>query len=92
MSSVFESWMVNEYHQLGLGYCTKGSGEPEARNAGLSEIFGLMSTLNGVVAILAGIVAQIVTDAIGSQLAPFGAAVCCLGLAFILILRKWVSL
>ncbi|KAH8809242.1 hypothetical protein F5884DRAFT_677486 [Xylogone sp. PMI_703] len=79
MFSVFESWMIMEYHRLGLG--------EEGEEKRLNEIFGLMSTLNGVVAIVAGVVAQWVTDVSGSQMAPFWAAVGCLTLAFLLILR-----
>jgi MFS family permease len=79
MYSVFESWMVTEYHKHRL------------EEAGpLSDIFGIMTTLNGAVAILAGLFAQGVADATKTQSAPFMSAVLLLVLAFGLITRRWV--
>ncbi|TAQ88964.1 hypothetical protein B7494_g2727 [Chlorociboria aeruginascens] len=82
MYSVFESWMVTEWHALGLS----GDGEGEGELAGM---FGMMTTLNGVVAIVAGLVAQGIADGLGTQTAPFMAAVGCLSVAAVVIGRKW---
>lgn len=82
MYSVFESWMVTEYHRQHL----------DDAGGSLNDIFGLMSTLNCVVAIVAGLFAQGVSDFTGTQKAPFMTAVVSLVLAFLTISRTWVSL
>lgn len=82
MYSVFESWMVTEYHRQNL----------EDAGGSLSDLFGLMTTLNGVIAIFAGLFAQGIADTTGTQAAPFMTAVVCLVLAFLLISRKWVRI
>jgi MFS family permease len=81
MYSVFESWMVTEYHRQHMDD-TGGS---------LSDIFGLMTTLNGIIAILAGLFAEAIVDFTKNQEAPFLSAVICLVLAFSLISNRWVS-
>jgi len=81
MYSVFESWMVTEYHRQRL----------DEVGGSLSDLFGTMTTLNGVVAILAGVFAQGVVDVTNTQKAPFLAAVGLLVIAFILISNGWVS-
>jgi MFS family permease len=78
--SVFESWLVTEYHRQHL----------EEAGGSLKDIFGLMTTLNSVVAILAGLVAQGVADVSGTQKAPFMTAVGCLVLASLAISKSWV--
>jgi len=82
MYSVFESWMVTEYNAL----------FPDEPGSTLSSIFSTMTTLNSIVAIFAGIVAEWVTDAIGTEKAPFMTAVGCLALAFLAISKNWVLL
>lgn len=82
MYSVFESWMVTEYHHRRLD---EGSGS-------LNDIFGAMTTLNSVVAIVAGLFAQGVSDASGTQKSPFLTAVVFLILGFLCITRYWVGL
>jgi MFS family permease len=82
MFSVFESWMVTEYH---LQHLDEAGGS-------LNDIFGIMTTLNSVVAIVAGLFAQGVSDYTGTQKAPFMTAVICLVLAFLSITKTWVGL
>lgn len=81
MYSVFESWMITEYHNRNL---TKSS-------LSLSSMFGLMTTLNSVVAIGAGLTGQLAVTVSGTKTSPFVAAVVSLGLAFFIMLRYWVS-
>ncbi|TVY17096.1 Molybdate-anion transporter [Lachnellula arida] len=76
--SVIESWMVTEFHRQHL---------EEAGS--LSDFFGTMTTLNGVVAILAGLFAQRIADFTKTQAAPFMAAVVLLILAFGFISSRW---
>ena len=80
MYSVFESWMVTEYHRQHID-------DPEGS---ISNIFGLMTTLNGVVAIVAGLSSRVVIPVTETQLAPFLSAVVCLILAFFYISSRWV--
>ena len=72
MYSVFESWMITEFHRQHLS---------EAGGS-LADIFGIMTTLNGVLAIFAGIFALAITDIMRTQNAPFMAAVGCLALTY----------
>ena len=81
MYSVFESWMVTEYHRQHL----------DEAGGSLSDLFGTMTTLNGIVAILAGVFAQGVVDVTNTQTAPFLTAVVLLVIAFALISNGWVS-
>lgn len=82
MYSVFESWMVTEYHNRKL---MKSS-------LSLSSMFGLMTTLNSVVAIGAGLAGQLAVSFTRTKTSPFLAAVACLGLAAWIMLKYWVSL
>ncbi|KXL49471.1 hypothetical protein M433DRAFT_159952 [Acidomyces richmondensis BFW] len=79
MYSVFESWMVTEYHCQRL----------DEMGGSLNDMFGIMTTLNSVVAIVAGLFAQCISDSLGTQKAPFLAAVLCLVLAFLSISKHW---
>ncbi|TVY80369.1 Molybdate-anion transporter [Lachnellula suecica] len=79
MYSVFESWMVTEFNVL----------FPGDSGSALSGIFSIMTTLNSVVAIFAGIVAEWVTDVTGTEKAPFITAVGCLAFAFFAISKSW---
>lgn len=78
--SVFESWLVTEFHCQRL----------DEAGGSLKDIFGLMTTLNSIIAIIAGLAAQGVADSIGTQKAPFITAVVCLILAFLAISQTWV--
>jgi hypothetical protein len=81
MYSVFESWMVTEYHRQHL----------DDAGGSLSDLFGIMTTLNGIIAIVAGLFAQAVADFTGTQTAPFMTAVVCLFMAFAYISNHWVG-
>ena len=78
--SVFESWMVTDFHakRKGLG-------------GDLSRTFGLMSTLNSVVAILSGVGSEWLVSASGTRKAPFAASVVLLIAAAGIIATQWVS-
>lgn len=80
--SCFESWMVTEYNVL----------FPDEPASTLSGIFSTMTTLNSVVAVLAGILAEWFADLAGTQKAPFMSAIGCLALAFMAIWKNWVSI
>lgn len=77
--SVFESWMVTDFGARGLA----------ARGGDLSRTFGLMSTLNSVVAIASGVFSEWVVGAAGTRKAPFVAAVGLLAVAFYVIWTRW---
>lgn len=79
--SVFDAWMVHEHNSRGL----EGMGLP------LSQIFGQMTTCSSLSAIAAGVTGQALADLFGTNVAPFMGSACLLGLAFLLILRRWVS-
>jgi MFS family permease len=72
--SAFESWMTTEHRHKGF---------PEEW---LSRTYSMCSIGNGTMAILAGIVAQVLEDLFG-QIGPFQGAVALTILALILILR-----
>lgn len=72
--------MVTEYNQL----------FPDEPGSTLSGIFSTMTTLNSVVAILAGVIAEWVNDLVGTEKAPFMTAVAVLATAFVAISQNWV--
>ena len=78
--SVFESWMVTDFHARGLG--TKGGD--------LGRTFGRMSTINSVVAILSGVGSEWLVSKTGTRKAPFVASAVLLGVAFCVIWSYWV--
>ncbi|KAL8392191.1 hypothetical protein RB595_002397 [Gaeumannomyces hyphopodioides] len=69
--SVFEGWMVTDFAERGLA----------AKGGDLSRTFGLMSTLNSVVAIASGVFSEWLVAATGTRRSPFYAAVVLLGVA-----------
>ena len=79
--SVFESWMVTEYLAQGL----------EQTSITLDSMFGVMATLNSIVAIFSGVVGEGLVAVTGTKVSPFIAAVVCLVVAFALMLKYWVS-
>lgn len=81
MYSVFESWMVTEYFAQGL----------DKSSLTLDSMFGVMTTLNSIVAIISGVVGESLVAATGTKVSPFMAAIVCLGLAFWLMMKYWVS-
>jgi len=78
--SVFETWMIAEYHQRELYTCMR-----------LGDVFSLSVTLSGVTAIVSGVVGEAIVQRSGTKIAPFLAAVICLAAASCLILWCWVS-
>ncbi|KAI4145609.1 MAG: hypothetical protein L6R39_003751 [Caloplaca ligustica] len=81
MYTVFEAWMVTEYNQREL----------HRTSLRLSTVFGRMITLSSIVAVLAGLVGQLLVSSTGTNCAPFIASVGCLVPAAWLIWRRWVS-
>lgn len=79
--SVFETWMIAEYHRLAF-VSAEGS---------LSTMFEAMSTSNGITAIVCGIISQALVVTSRSEKAPFVASIVCLVLAAQLIKRSWVG-
>lgn len=77
--SVFESWMVTDFRARGLG----------DKGGDLSRTFGVMSTLNSVVAIASGVFSEWVVAVSGTRKAPFAAAVALLAVAFWVISSRW---
>jgi MFS family permease len=81
MYSAFESWMVTEFHRRRL----------DQFGGSLSSIFGIMTTVNSVVAILAGVFSEWLVGISGTKTAPFMASAVCLAIAFWVIWSFWVS-
>lgn len=82
MYSAFESWMVTEYHNRHL----------DLAGTSLSSMFGLMTTLNSVVAILSGVFSEWLVQITRTRRAPFMASASLLTIAFWFIFVCWVSL
>jgi MFS family permease len=80
MYSAFESWMVTEFHKRQLD---------KAGNS-LSSMFGIMTTMNSVVAILAGVVSEWLVEVVKTKKAPFMASAALLTIAFWVISTCWV--
>ncbi|KAI3390554.1 hypothetical protein diail_9206 [Diaporthe ilicicola] len=79
--SVFESWMVTDFHARKLG----------DKGGDLSRTFGVMSTLNSVVAIASGVFSEWAVGVSGTRKAPFAAAVVLLAAAFWVISTRWAE-
>jgi MFS family permease len=79
--SVFESWLVAEFNKLML----------EEADTALSAIFSLMTTANTCVAIAAGLIAEWLVRKAGTAKAPFLLSIGCLLVAFVAIMKYWVS-
>ncbi|KAI9818838.1 MAG: hypothetical protein M1827_007659 [Pycnora praestabilis] len=79
MYSAFESWMVTEFHKRELNRA----------GASLSGIFGTMTTMNSIVAIIAGVFSEWLVDVAGTKRAPFMASACLLVVAFYVISTYW---
>ncbi|CZR51912.1 probable major facilitator superfamily domain-containing protein 5 [Phialocephala subalpina] len=79
MFSAFESWMVTEYHKRQL----------DKAGTSLSSMFGIMTTLNSVVAILAGVFSEWLVQVTNTKRAPFMASAGLLIVAFWIILGCW---
>lgn len=83
--TVFESWMVADFRARGLDAQGQGGGD-------LSRSFGLMATVNSMVAITSGLAAEWLVAATGSLKAPFGASIGLVAVAAIMIRSTWVRL
>ncbi|ORC91205.1 putative molybdate-anion transporter-like [Trypanosoma theileri] len=75
--SAFESWMISEHYTRGYDA------------ASLSHTFSLMSTGNGLVAVVSGLVAQWAADTFQHPVAPFDVSAILLLLCMALILMQW---
>ncbi|KAI1334964.1 hypothetical protein F5Y15DRAFT_428630 [Xylariaceae sp. FL0016] len=100
--TAFESWMIAEYGARGLGWDGgdgddgddgdgddgDGGGDGLALG-GLGNMFGLMTTLNCITAIVAGVLGHCVVLALGSKTDPFVVGVALDIGAAVLIIRTW---
>ncbi len=72
MYSTFESWMITEYHRRQI----------EKARTSLSSMFGIMTTLNSIVAIFAGVFSEWLVQVTNTKRAPFMASAGLLTIAF----------
>ncbi len=79
--SAFESWMVTEYHKRNL----------EKSRTSLSNIFGIMTSLSCIVAILAGVFSEGPVEVTKTKRAPFMASAGLLAIVLWAILISWAS-
>lgn len=79
--SVFEAWMITEYHRRGLA----------TSDLRLSTVFGYMTTLSCIVAIMSGVVGDVLVATLGGRVWPFLASIVCSVSAAYLIVKTWVS-
>ncbi|KAK1524182.1 major facilitator superfamily transporter [Colletotrichum costaricense] len=77
--SVFESWMVTDFHARRLS----------EKGMDLSRTFGLMSTVNSIVAIVSGVVSEWLVSVTGTRKSPFLASVGLLVVAAGVIASQW---
>jgi MFS family permease len=77
--SVFETWMLADYAARG----------PSLSGLDLSRVFGRMTTLGSVVAILVGVLGDMLVAWSGSRTTPFLASICFLALAAVVMVRRW---
>lgn len=79
--SVFDAWMITEYHKRGL----------EAEHLSLATLYGWMASLNSIMAIATGIIGEILVSYTGTKVSPFLLAVVVLGGTAAWISSTWVS-
>ena len=79
--SVFEAWMITEYHSRGL----QGSGLT------LGSVFGYMTTLSCTVAIVSGVLGEVLVVELGGRIWPFLASIVCASLAAYYMWMRWVG-
>lgn len=79
--SVFDAWMITEYHKRGL----------EAEHLSLATLYGWMTSLNSIVAITTGIVGEILVSFTGTKVSPFLLAVLVLCGTAAWISSTWVG-
>ena len=78
--SVFEAWMITEYHRRGL----------QNSDMTLGSIFGYMTTLSCIVAIVSGVLGDVLVAQLGGRLWPFMASIICCALAANIMWLRWV--
>lgn len=81
MFSAFESWMVTEYHKRNI----------QKAGMSLNSLFGVMSTLNSVMAILSGVFSEWLVQITDDRKMPFMASAALLGISAYIIAVYWVS-
>lgn len=81
MYSAFESWMVTEYHKRQM----------DKAGMSLSNMYGIMTTLNSIVAIVAGVSSEWLVGFTHTKRAPFMASAGLLIVAFWTILCCWTE-
>jgi MFS transporter, MFS domain-containing protein family, molybdate-anion transporter len=79
MFSAFESWMVTEYHRRQLDHA----------GTSLSNMFGIMTTMNSIVAIISGVFSEWLVQVTHTKRAPFMASAGLLSVAFWIIWGFW---
>jgi hypothetical protein len=79
MYSAFDSWMVTEYYKRDMYHA----------GMSLSSMFGIMTTLNSIVAILAGVFSEWLVEITHTKQAPFMASAGLLSMAFWIIFTFW---
>jgi MFS family permease len=80
LSSVFETWMIAEYHKRDL-----------SSSLCLGSMFSSLTTLSSVVAIVSGVVGEAIVHHTGTKTAPFITSFVCLAIAFVAIHQLWVE-
>lgn len=79
--SVFDAWMITEYHQRGM----------ENRGLSLGTLYGWLTSLNSIVAITTGIVGEILVGYTGEKVSPFLLATLVFFVTGLWINSTWVS-
>lgn len=78
--SVFDAWMITEYHQRGI----------DATGLSLGTLYGWLTSLNSVVAIATGIIGEFLVARTGDRASPFLLAVIVFLLTISWIASNWV--
>ncbi|KAI9650637.1 hypothetical protein NHQ30_000656 [Ciborinia camelliae] len=81
MFSAFESWMVTEYHKRDI----------QKAGMSLNSLFGVMSTLNSVMAILSGVSSEWLVQVTDDRRMPFMASAGLLGISAYIITIYWTE-
>jgi MFS family permease len=68
-----------------------GEGLRDGEEEEMGRVFGMMSSLNSLVAIVCGVASEAIVGLTGTRKAPFWAAIGVLGLAAVVIAASWVS-
>lgn len=79
--SVFDAWMIAEYHKRGL----------QAEHLSLSTLYAWLTSLNTIVGITTGIIGEILVSLTGTKTSPFLLAVLVLVCTAAWISSTWVS-